>query len=352
MFFIHDSTCISAQETFFPDKIFHAGIKELNEPVGNKFNAIEPAYELIPPAALRRMGRSVRLGVGAAMPLLQKAAKAPDGFIIGTCMGGMEDCVKFLNQIIEYNEGQLTPTNFVQSTPNAVAGQLGLMTKNKGYNITHVHRGHAFENAVIDAGMMIRENPGSSYLLGAIEEISDYHYNVERLDGWYKKEHYTADELYTSDSPGRIAGEGATMFIINDDPVNAKAKLSAVHVFHTDDERLVAEQLKTFLQKHLPGNEKPDLLLSGENGDNRFIHFYNLCEEVTGHDVTVARFKHLTGEHATVSAFAVWIASEIIQRNNLPGHLIKRNAVKDIHRVLIYNNHKGVQHSFMLLEKG
>ena len=68
----------------------------------------------------------------------------------------MEDCIKFLNQIIDYEEGLLTPGNFVQSTPNAIAAQLGLMTANKGYNITHVHRGLSFENALLDTILMLR----------------------------------------------------------------------------------------------------------------------------------------------------------------------------------------------------
>jgi hypothetical protein len=49
--------------------------------------------------------------------------------IIATANGGMEDCVKFLNQIIEYNEGLLTPANFVQSTSNAAAARLRSLQK-------------------------------------------------------------------------------------------------------------------------------------------------------------------------------------------------------------------------------
>ncbi|RZM12149.1 MAG: hypothetical protein EOO88_45975 [Pedobacter sp.] len=124
------------------------------------------------------MGKAVRMGVGAAMPLLQHQ-EAVDGIIIGTANGGMEDCIKFLNQVIDYDEGLLTPGNFVQSTPNAVAGQLGLMTKNQCYNITHVHRGLSFEMALIDAMMQVKENPGKQYLLGSVDEISDYNFNID-----------------------------------------------------------------------------------------------------------------------------------------------------------------------------
>jgi len=106
------------------------------------------------------MGKSVRMAVGAALPLLEKYSQ-PDGMIIATANGGMEDCIKFLNQILEYNEGLLTPASFVQSTSNAAAAQIALVTKNHNYNITHVHRGLAFENALMDVVMSLKEHPGA-----------------------------------------------------------------------------------------------------------------------------------------------------------------------------------------------
>ena len=117
MLYIHQHTCISPQQAFND-----VNIETLKESAENKLKAIEPVYEGIPPGILRRMGKAVRMGVGAAVPLL-KTNTAIDGIIIGTANGGMEDCIKFLNQIIDYDEGLLTPGNFVQSTPNAIAAQ-------------------------------------------------------------------------------------------------------------------------------------------------------------------------------------------------------------------------------------
>src|SRR6478609_4855993 len=182
MFYIHQSICISPQESF--DQI---NLSALREPVDNQLRAIEPKYENIPPGILRRMGKAVRIGVGAALPLVKSADNYFNGVVIGTSNGGMEDCIKFLNQIVQYEEGQLTPGNFVQSTPNAIAAQIGLLSKNQGYNITHVHRGLSFENALLDASMMLADNPDHQYLLGAVDEISAYNYNIDLLAGWYKR---------------------------------------------------------------------------------------------------------------------------------------------------------------------
>lgn len=185
--YIIDSACISPQQTF--DNAFFDGHVKVHE--GDRYLAVEPAYgQMIPAGLLRRMGKAVRMGVGAGLPLIQK--NQVDGIILGTANGGLEDCLKFLNQIVDYHEGTLTPTNFVQSTPNAVAGNLALMSKTTGYNATHVHKGLAFEAALLDAMMLLDEKPAQRLLLGSIEEISDYNHNIDLLSGSFKTGYFTS----------------------------------------------------------------------------------------------------------------------------------------------------------------
>ena len=346
MFYIHHTACISPQKSlFFPVE------EDITEAVDNKLQAVEPLYENIPPAMLRRMGKAVRLGVGASLPLLKNSPK-PAGIIIGTGNGGLEDCIKFLNQVIAYEEGTLTPTNFVQSTPNAIASQLGLLSNNKGYNITHVHRGLAFENAMLDAAMMIKENPGSTYLLGGVEEISTYNYNINYLGGWYKKESVSNKKLYGYTSAGSIAGEGAAAFLINDIKTNALGELRNLTTLHTTGREEVKDRLLAFLQDSLPAGEGIDLLLSGENGDSRISGFYETVEQTLGEPLPIARFKHLTGEFETVSALAVYMAGRILQDQTVPTYMLKNNkGAKSIKNILIYNTARGKQHSLILISK-
>ncbi len=344
LFYIHHTTCISPQQTF-PD----VDLSVLHQPVDYKLKVIEPTYEGIPPGILRRMSKAVRIGVGAALPLLNKLP-APDGIIIGTANAGMEDCFHFLKQIVDYAEGQLTPGNFVQSTPNAIAAQLSMISRNKGYNITHVHLGLAFENAVTDAGMMLNEHPENNYLLGAVDDIATYNYTLNSLAGWFKKEAFTTDNLYELNTPGSLAGEAATMFLVNGQPANAIAQLRAIHTIHSTDETVIQQQLKTFLENHLPADEKIDLLVSGENGDNRLLKYYTTCENGLPDDVSIVRYKHLCGEYPTASALALWFSCYLLQNNSIPEHMVKqKTAGKEYKNILVYNNYKGLQHSFMLV---
>jgi hypothetical protein len=127
--------------------------------------------------------------------------------------------------------------------------------------------------------------------------------------------------------------------------------VKAIHIFQTNDEAVVRDQITLFLKKQLAEGKKPDLLLSGENGDSRFLKFYTLCESVVGHDVPVARFKHLMGEYPAVSCMALWLACEFIKKNRVPEHLLKKKiaGLPELNDVFIYNNFKGLQHSVMLV---
>jgi len=346
MLYIHQAYCISPQKTFQ-----QADLELIHEPVEKRLLAIEPGYEGIPPGILRRMGRAVRMGVGASLPIIKDAGEL-NGIIIGTGKGGMEDCIKFLNQIVQYEEGLLAPGNFVQSTSNAVAAQVGMLSKNRSYNTTHVHRGHAFENALIDAVMQLNEFPGNHFLLGGVDEISDYDFNIETLDGAYKKEIISNKQLYETDSPGSIAGEGAAMFLVNDQKENAICKMEAIHILHSEDESQVVNTLQQFIKTNLQAGEDIDLFLSGESGDNRTLKFYTACEKGLNENTPVARFKHLSGEYATASSFALWLACHILQQQKIPSHMMKTPAAGSAcNTILFYNNYKGLQHSFMLIRK-
>lgn len=344
MLYIHQSCCISHQPTYN-----EVNLEDLKPSENNLLYAIEPKYEHIPLGQLRRMGRALRMGVGTAMKLLSQ--HKTDGIIIGTANGGIEDSILFLNQINEYSEGRLTPTAFVQSTYNAIAGMAAMITANKGYNVTHVHRGQTFENVVLDAAMLLRENPEHQYLIGGVDEISPKNHRIVTLGNWYRDETVSNSDLYSTDAKGTLAGEGAAMFIVNNISENANALVKDVCMVSSMDEKVVKQKLKTFIGKHSPDG-KIDLLLQGENGDNRLLKYYNACEELFSAETTVARFKHAFGEFQTVPALALWLACYVLQNQNLPKHFIKEEAsLNSFQRILIYNNYQGVQHGIILVEK-
>ena len=345
MFYIHLTSCISPQETFC-----NINLDILHESVDNKLIAIEPKYDAIPPNILRRMSKAVRMGVGAALPVIQDKLVL-DGIIISTVNGGKEDCVKFINQIIEYEEVMLTPLNFVHSMPNSISSQIGLITKNQGYNITHSQIGLAFEYSMIDASDLILENPDKTYLIGAVDDISEYNYFFEVKSGCYKEEIISNKNLYESISDGSISGEGSCMFIVNGNKHDAIAKVSAIDVFYNEEPSIISDRLAIFINKYLLEDEKIDLLITGENGDNRILKYYESCESIMNEDVSIVRFKHMSGEYPTATSMALWFCCQIFKKQHIPIHMYKKNSEikKSYRNAIIYNSYQGVQHSFTLV---
>ncbi len=338
--YIHKINCISAQQTFG-----NVDLEMLLPVADNKMYAKEPVYEGVPPGMLRRMGRAVRMGVGCALPLMKDLQ--PDAIIVGTANGGMEDCIRFLNQIMDYEEGMLTPGNFVQSTPNATAAQLGLMAANRNYNITHVHKGLAFENAVLDAMMLLKEKPQFNILLEGLDEISTYNYNIDFLGGWYKEESIDNKNLYDTGSKGTLAGEGAAAFIVNGRPANALARVIAVNTIHTEEETEVTAFMQEFIDRNLPGDQHIDILIAGENGDSRFSRYYDLAYSVFASSAHI-RYKHMFGEFGATSALALWLAC---RSAGFPTHAIRQSAENRGKHILIYNMYHERQHGIMLVER-
>ncbi|HRO84221.1 MAG TPA: beta-ketoacyl synthase chain length factor [Niabella sp.] len=336
--FIHQHICISPQHTSGD-----VDLDVLNPSANGQLTAIEPELTGVPAGLLRRMSKAVRMGIGAGLPILQQ--NKVDGIIVGTANGGMNDCIKFLNQIIDYDEGMLTPGNFVQSTPNAIAGQLSLITKNQQYNATHVHLGLSFENSLIDAQMHLKEKAEGNYLVGAVDEISSYNYNIDLLAGWYSQ-NIENQSFYQSKLPATIAGEGAAMFLLNNNAYDALARVKDIETFHASDIETVKARFKIFAEAQNLDSETT-IFLTGENGDIRFNPFYHSCEALIN-DFPVARFKHLSGEYPTAVSFAVWLSVFALQNKRLPGHLFKtENNLSQLNNIIIYNNYHGLQHSFI-----
>jgi hypothetical protein len=239
----------------------------------------------------------------------------------------------------------------VQGTPNTISSQIAFISNNKNYNLTHVHRGLAFENAVIDAAMLLSENPQSNYLLGGVDEISFNNYTLDTLAGWFKKEDCLNSYMYSSTTDGSLSGEGAAMFMVSGNKQNAVAQLKAITTIHSADVEVIKTRIKKFVEENFAEGEQPELLLTGENGDKRSLPFYTSCDSLFDNYTTIARFKHMCGEYPTASSFALWLACNFVNGAvNVPQHMIKRKGeAKGVKNILIYNTHKVGQHSCMLV---
>ncbi len=347
MVYIKDCVCISPQISFERPHLD----QEVIIHTGNRYEAVEPNYSgIIPAGILRRMGKAVRMGVTAGSLLLKRNNQV-DAMIIGTANGGLQDCIKFLNQIVEYNEGTLTPTSFVQSTPNSVAGNLAVLSHNTCYNITHVNKGLAFENALLDAILLTKSGQARTSLVGAVEEISDYNFSIDFLSGFIKQTEASSRQLFKSQSDGTVAGEGAAMFLLDINNTNGnETEIIDVCQITLPDIHELQRKIEIFLKENRIQKDEVTTLILGYSGDIRTDHWYDMISQDVFPESEVLTYKNLVGDYPTATSFALWLSNGIIQNEFRPKEIIKRKKSNpEKGKILIYNHCHGIQHGFILV---
>ncbi|WP_222104003.1 beta-ketoacyl synthase chain length factor [Mucilaginibacter corticis] len=348
--YIRSTAAISAQKTF-------GYVPFLTEPIeytGTRLSAIEPDYkDFVDPKLARRMSRIIKMGVAAAMQCLKDAGiEMPGAIITGTALGCQEDTVSFLTRIIELQEEMLPPTAFIQSTHNTVAAQIALMLKCHNYNNTFVHKGISFESALLDAIMLLKEGDANEILVGGTEEMTDTAFKILTRLGLYKRWPLSNFELYNTKSKGTIGGEGAVFFLLNDKPSTENlAELVSTKTFYKPKSNAdIEKQIEAFLAKNNLTIQDIDLIITGKNGDLKNDAVYEALDGSLFANSSKAYYKHLCGEYPTSMSFALWLASNVIKRGEVPAVVadgeIKNKSPK---KVLIYNHYQNSYHSLMLL---
>ena len=329
----------------------------LSEPVaysGNRLACVEPDYkELIDVKLIRRMSRIIRMGVAAAMECLQEAGVAkPDAIITGTAYGCMEDTDLFLTKMVEYKEELLTPTAFIQSTHNTIGAQIGLLLQCNNYNNTFVHRGFSFESALLDGMMLLKEKEAVNVLVGAIDEITNTSHAILSRMGLYKQAQISNLELFKTKSKGTIAGEGAAFFLLANEPSGTDyAKLDGLKTFYKPQGiKEIEAHILSFLADQSIGLDEIDLIITGKNGDAKSDEIFDQLQHRIFSKNNLINYKNLCGEYPTATAFALWLAANIIKSATMPTVLeYSGPKEKPIKRILICDHYQSIHHSLLLI---
>ncbi|MBK9271854.1 MAG: beta-ketoacyl synthase chain length factor [Saprospiraceae bacterium] len=300
--YILSASTISHQPSF-RNKGFSALIKELD----HSSVLLHPDYsEFISPMERRRMSNVLKMSVACAIDcLLSSEKQQPEAIIIGTSMGCCTHTKQFLEKIINAEGGPLSPTSFISSTHNTIAGQLSLILGNNSYNMTHTQNNVSFEQALMDAALYISEG-SSTALVGAADEIEANLYNIEkRLD--------LNDCLSTS---------GASFFILANKS-NAPSDTRIVDVASFVLNNSILNPISDFLRNNDCSPESIDLVLYSNSKENTIVGVNSLFEKSKLMD-----FQKFSGVYLTNSGFALSYAVDILSQQKYP--MIKR--------ILICNN--------------
>jgi 3-oxoacyl-[acyl-carrier-protein] synthase II len=322
----------------------------------DRLSCIEPDYrELINPVLLRRMPRIIKMGLASARLCIDRAGGViPGGIIVGTGLGCLDNLEKFLVEMLQKDEKITTVLPFINSTHNAVAAQVSMLLKNQSYSTTYSHRGFSFESALLDALMLLNERKALNVMAGGIDECtSDFHRLHSYLAAWKKPLNNL--DLLSANTEGSISGEGSAFFMLTSEKGIGNVSVDGVRFFlsaENADPVEVLEEGRSFLLENgfLPGDI--DVFMPGLNGDSRTDGIYHLVYERLFAGKPVACWKHLCGEYYTSTAFAFWLASEILDSQRIPETaMINKKKTGLLRSILIYNRTGKKEHSFILLTR-
>jgi len=350
--YIIGAGCVSPQNTLDSGNL----LEDIVEVDDRFLQVIKPNYrDFINPKLLRRMSKIVRMGIVSSSVAMKDAnIENPDAILTGTGMGCQVDTEKFLNSMIDNNEGLLTPTSFIQSTHNTVGGAIALGKQNHNYNLTYVHRTFSFESALLDSLLLLNEGKVKDVLLGGFDEITEESWLIKTKIDYFKKNTASNINILDDSQVGAQAGEGSSFFVLsNEESNNAYAKVIGVDMFfRPENNNEIEDRISTFIKKHSLSIDDMDLIILGNNGDNEFDKIYTDVESRLFSNNSTSYYKHLCGEYDTSSAFAMWLAAKIIKDNKAPEIMIRKgHPAEEIRNVLIYNHFRNINHSLILLSK-
>jgi 3-oxoacyl-[acyl-carrier-protein] synthase II len=314
-----------------------------------------PSYKpYIDPILSRRMSRMIKMGISSAkMCMNESGCLMPDGIITGTGLGSVEDTEKILGTI-HLDQPFLNPTPFMQSTYNTISAQIAIQLKCHNYNSTYVHRTFSFESSLQDALLLLGEGTAKDVLAGGIDEMTPNHLTITRRPGHWKYGPVKNLEMLKWDSPGSLAGEGASFFLLSagktDKTYACIRDVKTIYKPSNPDE--IKQRVISMLSSSGINISDIDLVLLGINGDNRTDSIYYEFAQSIFPGTPLSYYKHLCGEYHTASGFALWLAANILQRQTVP-EIIRINELRHepVRNILIYNQYYNVNHSLILVSE-
>lgn len=287
--YINAYSSISAQDSFYKNW------EEIALPKDAFLDAQEPQYKtFLSRKQLRRMGRVVRMGLSTALQALEQAEQPTiDAIVSGTAWGCVQDTEKFLEALIVNQEQYLTPTAFVQSTHNTVAGQIALLQGNNGYNMTYVQGKVSFELALMDALLLLEQKNTQTVLVNGLDELTPHlKIMLERL--------YCAQ-------PQQVMGEGASCFILSKQrTATSKACLTGCSSAYLQQDPTAASWSTLLAQANCQPKDI-DLLLCGQAPTEEVQTIFNQAKSCS--------YSQLCGHYPTNAAFAMGLGVELLQEN-------------------------------------
>lgn len=299
---IHGSACLTGKG------LLQATFAHLQQggAAGGRFPDADLALRL-PARLIRRIKRLARIALLLAGEAQSNAEgqDAPGTVFMGTGWGALSETWDFLQGLEASGEQFPSPTDFVGSVHNSSAGQVAMLLKATGANVTTSGGDYSFEQALLAAQTLLPETGQSAMLLGADEAHAEFTPLLDRSIG-----------------TGGLADGGGGLYVNRD---REQAKCLARLAYYGRG----------------GGDDLPDRLFAALGGPEYF-HRHSVVVfagvpaamqaesgpqlerlwQLIGHSLPACRYRDFVGEFASASAVAAALAAQCIEAGRVPGALV------------------------------
>ncbi len=262
--------------------------------------------ENLPPVLVRRLKRLPRMTLALALAAHKDSGleEKPSSLFMGTGWGALSETHDFLTRLADSGEQFPSPTDFIGSVHNGPAAQAAIMFGATGANITTSGGDCSFEQALLAAELMMKEENETCLVLGADEG----HQALSPL-------------LDPSIAPGSSLADGGGSLCLSRNSAGAQCCVR-LPFYGSSATTGAIDALITALGGVETLKGRYALLLAGvpaavrAEGEGQLARFL----EQSGIKAPVIRYRELTGEFASASAVAAVMAVSFLTSGQIPGN--------------------------------
>jgi len=265
---------------------------------------IEHISEILPKSKIRRLKLLPKMVLSLASLAYEQSDKniKPSSIYFGTGWGSLSETFDFLDKLYESGEQFPSPTDFIGSVHNAPAGQAAIWFDAKKANITATGGDFSFEQALICAELLTRNENEGVMLIGA-----DEHHNVlsKILD------ESTALDSFPSD------GGGALILTRSNNP---GLKIIPSFLGYSINNKKIIHFLIQSLGGAARINELFGAVFAGIPAGRNSLAREQLAEfqSIISFNKPVIDYRKFTGEFASASAVATVLALQYVKEGAIP----------------------------------
>lgn len=257
----------------------------------------------LPTAAIRRLKRLSQMALALwGQTRDMSGGVAPKSVFFGTAWGSLSETHDFIQGLFESDEKFASPTDFIGSVHNAAAGQIALMAKATGANLTLSGGDTSFEQALFSAQLLAAEEP---VIVAGADET-----------------HAGLSPLFDPPAVGATEpSDGGGMLILKRSPEGKGPAVALKYFAAADPDAPMNRELVASLGGAETVSSRYGLILAGMPAAHRTRCRTQLDAflKITGYSGDVIDYRRLTGEFAASSAVATVFAAALVQARQVPG---------------------------------